>query len=58
MHARDLLSRRRPPVALRFGPSVDVSAGDVRVATDALMGAIQQLSGQEYLPGYAPRRAA
>jgi 1-acyl-sn-glycerol-3-phosphate acyltransferase len=58
VHPRDLLSRRRPPVALRFGPAVDVTEGDVRVVTDALMAAIQQLSGQEYVPHYAPRKAA
>ena len=42
---------------MHFGPPVDVD-GDVRTATDALMAAIQRLSGQEYVPSYAPRRAA
>lgn len=55
---RDLLGRERPPVAMRFGPPVDVAGADVREATDALMASIRQLSGQEYVPEYAPRRAA
>ena len=54
---RDLLGRRRPPVAMRFGPPVD-TGGDVREATDALMATIQQLSGQEYVPRYAEKKKA
>lgn len=56
----DLLARHRPRVAMHFGPPVDVTGADVdvRVATDALMATIQQLSGQEYVPHYAPRKAA
>lgn len=57
VHPRDLLGRRRPPVAMRFGPPVDTS-GDVREATDALMATIQQLSGQEYVPHYAKKNKA
>jgi len=51
--------RPRPgTVGLRFGAPLDVGSGDVRTATDALMAAIRELSGQEYVPHYAPRRAA
>ena len=51
--------RPRPgTVGLRFGELLDVGSGDVRTATDALMAAIRELSGQEYVPHYAPRRAA
>ncbi len=55
---KDLLGRARPRVAMHFGPPVDVRDADVRAGTDALMAAIRQLSGQEYVPEYAPRRAA
>lgn len=55
---RDLLGRRRPPVALHFGPAVDATTGDVRAGTDALMAAIRELSGQDYVPHYAPRKSA
>jgi 1-acyl-sn-glycerol-3-phosphate acyltransferase len=55
---KDLLGGERPPVAMRFGPPVDVAGTDVRVATDALMATIQQLSGQEYVPRYATKKAA
>ena len=52
-------TRPRPGgVRLRFGEPLDVGGGDVRTATDALMAAIRQLSGQEYVAHYAPRRAA
>lgn len=55
---RDLLGRERPPVAMRFGPPVNVAGADVRVATDALMATIQELSGQEYVPHYAQKKKA
>lgn len=55
---RDLLRRGRPPVAMRFGPPVDVAGDDVRAATDALMASIRRLSGQEYVPHYAQRKKA
>ncbi|MGY2126891.1 lysophospholipid acyltransferase family protein [Blastococcus sp. SYSU DS0617] len=54
----DLLGRRRPPVTMRFGRPVDVTGADVRAATDALMATIQELSGQEYVPHYAQKKAA
>jgi 1-acyl-sn-glycerol-3-phosphate acyltransferase len=54
---RDLLGRR-PSVAVHVGPAVDTTTGDVRAATDALVAAIRELSGQDYVPHYAPRRAA
>ncbi|MDT0278343.1 lysophospholipid acyltransferase family protein [Blastococcus goldschmidtiae] len=55
---RDLLGRGRPPVAIRFGPPVDVTGADVRTATDALMATIRELSGQEYVPHYAEKKKA
>lgn len=55
---RDLLGRRRPRVAISFGPPVDVTGADVRTATDALMACIQRLSGQEYVPRYAEKKKA
>lgn len=58
VHPRDLLGRRRPPVAMRFGPPVDVTGADVRTATDALMATIRELSGQEYVPRYAEKKRA
>lgn len=53
----DLVRRPRPRVTVRFGRAVDVTRGDVRAATDELMAAIQRLSGQEYVPHYAEKRA-
>jgi 1-acyl-sn-glycerol-3-phosphate acyltransferase len=58
VHPTDLLGRERPRVTMSFGPPVDVAGADVRTATDALMASIRELSGQEYVPQYAPRRAA
>lgn len=36
----------------------ETSARDRRQVTDEIMAAIQELSGQEYVPSYAPRRTA
>jgi 1-acyl-sn-glycerol-3-phosphate acyltransferase len=56
-------SRRphRHPVTVSFGPRLDVlvtGPADIRRATDALMAAIRELTDQEYVPRYAPPRAA
>ncbi|MCO1599050.1 1-acyl-sn-glycerol-3-phosphate acyltransferase [Micromonospora sp. RHAY321] len=53
---------RRHPVTLRFGPPIPVAGRingprDIRTFTDEVMAAIQRLTGQEYVPRYAPRRA-
>ncbi|MEH1168385.1 lysophospholipid acyltransferase family protein [Micromonospora sp. CPCC 205539] len=53
---------RRHPVTLRFGPPIPVAdrihgPRDIRVVTDEVMAAIQQLTGQEYVPRYAPARS-
>ncbi|MEV4197669.1 lysophospholipid acyltransferase family protein [Micromonospora globbae] len=52
---------RRHPVTLRFGPPIPVAGRihgprDIRLLTDEVMAAIQRLTGQEYVPRYAPRR--
>ncbi|MGK5741964.1 lysophospholipid acyltransferase family protein [Micromonospora sp. URMC 103] len=52
---------RRHPVTLRFGPPIPVAGRidgprDVRALTDEVMAAIQRLTGQEYVPRYAPKR--
>ncbi|WP_081640030.1 lysophospholipid acyltransferase family protein [Actinomadura flavalba] len=47
-------------VDVRFGRPIDVSgrsADDVRAITDEIVAAIQELSGQEYVDAYAPRRS-
>lgn len=54
---------RLHPVTLRFGTPLDLTGringpADIRNLTDELMAAIQQLTGQEYVPSYAPRRDA
>ncbi|WP_426501913.1 lysophospholipid acyltransferase family protein [Dactylosporangium sp. McL0621] len=41
-------------VGYRFGRPVDVAGGSVRAATDEVMARIAGLSGQEYVPAYAP----
>jgi 1-acyl-sn-glycerol-3-phosphate acyltransferase len=54
----------RPPVEVTFGPPVtleDVDPSDpraLRAATDELMRAIQELSGQDYVDAYAVHNAA
>jgi 1-acyl-sn-glycerol-3-phosphate acyltransferase len=50
--------RRVPgvPVTFRFAAPLDVTDGDVREVTDGLMARIVELSGQEYVPEYAPSR--
>lgn len=55
----DLLRPRRRPVSITFGPPLEVAgqAGTpqrVRALTDELMSRIQALTGQEYVPRYAP----
>nr|BFE58826.1 lysophospholipid acyltransferase family protein [Dactylosporangium thailandense] len=48
---------RRVPgarVVYRFGAPIDVADGTPRAATDEVMGRIRELSGQEYVPTYAP----
>ncbi|MEU7609935.1 lysophospholipid acyltransferase family protein [Micromonospora sp. NPDC049204] len=52
---------RRHPVTLRFGPPIPVvdrihAPRDVRTVTDEVMAEIQKLTGQEYVPHYAPAR--
>ncbi|GAA4085702.1 lysophospholipid acyltransferase family protein [Nocardioides kongjuensis] len=49
---------RRGRVTVVIGPAVDVRQGEVREATDALMRAIGELTGQQPLDEYVPRRAA
>ncbi|MEV4657672.1 lysophospholipid acyltransferase family protein [Micromonospora sp. NPDC049301] len=54
---------RRHPVALRFGPPIPVAERihgprDIRTVTDEVMAAIQRLTGQEYVPRYAPPRSS
>ncbi|MFC4021236.1 lysophospholipid acyltransferase family protein [Micromonospora sp. GCM10011542] len=54
---------RRHPVTLRFGPPIAVAGRidgprDIRTVTDEVMAAIQRLTGQEYVPRYAPRRGS
>ncbi|WP_433040090.1 lysophospholipid acyltransferase family protein [Dactylosporangium sp. CS-033363] len=48
---------RRVPgaeIGFRFGAPVDVAGGSVREATDEVIRHIAALSGQEYVPAYAP----
>ncbi len=50
---------RRRPISLSFGPPIPVkveSAPDARRLTDELIAAIQSLTGQQYVPSYAPPR--
>ncbi|MFC3993188.1 lysophospholipid acyltransferase family protein [Actinoplanes siamensis] len=50
---------RRHPITLAFGPAIPVrveSARDARRLTDELTAAIRSLTGQEYVPTYAPAR--
>ncbi|WP_436537358.1 lysophospholipid acyltransferase family protein [Actinoplanes sp. HUAS TT8] len=52
---------RPRPITLTFGLPIPVkveSAKDARHLTDELISAIQSLTGQEYVPSYAPPRAA
>lgn len=49
---------RRGRVTVVIGEPVDVHGGDVRSATDALMRAIGELTGQQPLDHYPARRAA
>ncbi|MEH1030463.1 MULTISPECIES: lysophospholipid acyltransferase family protein [Micromonospora] len=54
---------RRHPITLRFGPPIQVAGRihgprDIRTVTDEVMAAIQQLTGQEYVPHHAPPRPA
>ena len=49
-------------VTIKFGKPIDVTgrsmdSGSLRAITDELMEAIQALTGQEYVPRYAPKRA-
>ena len=53
---------RIAPIALTFGPAIEVAdragtPGSVRSCTDELIARIQELSGQEYVPSYAPPRS-
>lgn len=48
-------------VTIRFGKPLDLTdnpgdAASIRAATDEVMSEIQRLTGQEYVPSYAPRR--
>lgn len=52
---------RRHPVTIRFGAPITVAGriqrpSDVRALTDEVMARIHRLTGQEYVPNYAPRR--
>lgn len=50
---------RRRPITLSFGLPIPVkvnSAPDARRLTDELIAAIQSMTGQEYVPSYAPPR--
>jgi len=52
-------SLRRGAVTIRFGPAIDVTgrgadSSSLRAITDEVMTAIQKLTGQEYVPRYAP----
>ena len=49
---------RRGRVTVVIGPALDVRRGEVRAATDALMRAIGELTDQQPLDEYGPRRAA
>jgi 1-acyl-sn-glycerol-3-phosphate acyltransferase len=49
---------RRGRVTVVIGPAVDVRQGEVRDATDALMRAIGELTDQQPLDEYVPRRTA
>ncbi|GAA1518081.1 lysophospholipid acyltransferase family protein [Nocardioides humi] len=49
---------RRGRVTVVVGAPVDVREGEVREATDLLMRAIGELTGQQPLDHYVPRRAA
>lgn len=49
---------RRGRVTVVVGAPVDVRHGEVREATDRLMAAIGELTGQQPLDRYVPRRAA
>ena len=54
---------KRGAVTVRFGKPIDVTGRDadstsLRAITDEVMAAIQELSGQEYVPRYAPPRNA
>jgi 1-acyl-sn-glycerol-3-phosphate acyltransferase len=47
---------KRHPVSISFGPAIPVDAetpADIRRLTDTLMGTIQSLTSQEYVPRYA-----
>ncbi|MEU4558232.1 lysophospholipid acyltransferase family protein [Actinoplanes sp. NPDC023936] len=59
----DLFHPRRCPITITFGPPLEVSgragtAAGVRALTDELIAAIGALSGQEYVPHYAPSRVS
>ena len=54
---------RPAPVTITFGPALEVASragtpGAVRARTDELLARIQELSGQEYVPSYAPKRSS
>ncbi|BAL91418.1 putative acyltransferase [Actinoplanes missouriensis 431] len=56
----DLFRPWRRPVSITFGPPLEVAgragtAAAIRALTDELIAAIGELSGQEYVPHYAPR---
>jgi 1-acyl-sn-glycerol-3-phosphate acyltransferase len=51
------------PVTIRFGKPIDVTGRpndrtSLRALTDEVMAEIQKLTGQEYVPRYAPKREA
>jgi 1-acyl-sn-glycerol-3-phosphate acyltransferase len=50
-------------VTFSFGPPIEVAgrtdcAAGIRAVTDEVMAEIQKLTGQEYVPRYAPERDA
>ncbi|GIF73284.1 lysophospholipid acyltransferase family protein [Asanoa siamensis] len=57
LRARGALLPRRHPISITFGPALQVHIdrpADIRRHTDTLMGAIQKLTNQTYVPHHAP----
>ena len=58
-----VIPRLGPKVTIKFGKPVEVASRGsdrttLRAVTDEVMAAIQKLTGQEYIPRYAPRRSS
>ncbi|MBB2943008.1 1-acyl-sn-glycerol-3-phosphate acyltransferase [Actinoplanes lutulentus] len=59
----DILRPKRRPISITFGPALDVAGRaqtprEARARTDELMATIQAMTGQEYVPAYAPSSAS